>query len=941
MKKLSLLMLGILLSISTFSQFSNNSSDQEKYNWMTFDDSFKSRPEVLANNEKALLGLDDNDELVLLNSKLDKLGIEHLNYEQHFHNVKVEGAAYKLHISPDKPMKGNGRLVYSINAAAVPVISSSQAFDKALDFMNAESFYWESPEMEQFIKEIKNNAEATYLPEAELVYANKDYSQNGIDYKLAWKFDISSFGEKERKIVFVNAIDGTILYALEGHMDDAVEGSGNTRYAGEQSFVADSVSAGLFVLSDATRGGGIHIWNLEKSTNYGDRVDFTDDDNFWDNANEEMDDAALDAHWGMQSTYDYFLNEHGRDSYNGNGGALTVYVHYDNNWFNAQWTGDGVMRFGDGANNPLTSIDVASHEFSHGVTQTTAGLIYQNESGALNESYSDVFGTAVEFYALGDEADWLIGKENFLLRSMSNPKSYGDPDTYKGDNWNFGTSDNGGVHTNSGVQNHWFYLLTEGGSGVNDNGDAYNVEGIGMEAAGAIAYRNLSVYLNQSSNYASARMGALNSAEDIYGECSFEALQTLNAWYAVGVGSTEYFVDVDISEVISPITGCGFGGEEYLSVEVLNINNTWCAADFPTGTKIHFGYNFDGGEDVLDSIVLTSALNIGEYLEFTFSEPVDMSDQGDHNFNIWVKSPNFSESEPFAVMSHLVGNKVVLNDGNHIGFEDTDFAVDSFAVFNRNHTDARISISADNTGSRGFRMTGRDVDYENIEFVIPDNEEDNFILNPEYGSEICFCVGAAEWDYVRLVFDLKQTHSEFYMEEYGDDFPNFVSSMRIMIGDIQIGDQYHPITYNDDPFLSYSINLNNYAGTDFDLCFESKTFLSKIDDPVSGSKDDNIYLDNIRFTNDAALSIDEQEQVDFNISPNPSNGIFNVDFSSNLNGNYFISVVDVLGREVYSNQNAVKQGERIKIDISNYPKGMYSVILRSDSNVIAKKIVLD
>ena len=318
-----------------------------------------------------------------------------------------------------------------------------------------------------------------------------------------------------------------------------------------------------------------------------------------------------------------------------------------------------------------------------------------------------------------------------------------------------------------------------------------------------------------------------------------------------------------------------------------------------------------------------------------------MSDQGDHDFNIWVKSPNFSESEPFAVMSHLVGNKVVLNDGNHIGFEDTDFAVDSFAVFNRNHTDARISISADNTGSRGFRMTGRDVDYENIEFVIPDNEEDNFILNPEYGSEICFCVGAAEWDYVRLVFDLKQTHSEFYMEEYGDDFPNFVSSMRIMIGDIQIGDQYHPITYNDDPFLSYSINLNNYAGTDFDLCFESKTFLSKIDDPVSGSKGDNIYLDNIRFTNDAALSIDEQEQVDFNISPNPSNGIFNVDFSSNLNGNYFISVVDVLGREVYSNQNAVKQGERIKIDISNYPKGMYSVILRSDSNVIAKKIVLD
>lgn len=927
------------MSTSTFSQFSNNSSDQEKYNWLTFDDSFKSRPEVLVTSNKAILGLEEDDVLILSNSKLDELGFEHFNYLQSHNNIMVEGAAYKLHISPDRPMKGNGHLVYGINAIPNPAINSEQAFTIALDFMNAESFYWESPEMEQILKQTLNDPEATYLPKAELVFANKDYSQIGADYKLAWKFDISSFGEKGRKIVFVNANDGAILYALEGHMDDAVEGSGNTRYAGLQSFITDSVSEGLYVLKDDTRGGGIHTWNLETSTNYGDRVDFTDDDNFWDNT-ENADDAALDVHWGMQETYDYFLNEHGRDSYNDNGGALTVYVHYDNNWFNAQWTGNGVMRFGDGGNDPLTAIDVASHELTHGVTEYTAGLIYQNESGALNESYSDVFGTAVEFYALGEEGDWIIGTGSFALRSMSNPKSFGDPDTYQGDNWNFGSSDNGGVHTNSGVQNHWYYLLSVGGSGVNDNGDAYNVEGIGMEAASAIAYRNLAVYLNQSSNYNAARMGALNSAEDIYGECSIEALQTLNAWYAVGLGSPEFFIDVAISEVLSPVTGCGFGSEEFLSVEILNIDNTWCSADFPAGTKVHFGYNFDGGENVLDSTVLASALNIGEYLEFTFSEPVDMTNQGDHNFNIWVKSPTFTESEPFAVLDHLVGNKTVLDDGVVIGFEDTDFSPDSFAVFEGVHADARISISADNTGSRGFRMTGYDVDYENIEFVIPDNEEDNFILNPEYGSKICFCVGAAEWDYVRLVFDLQQTHSQFYMEEYGQDFPNFVSSMRIMIDDVQIGDQYHPITYEDDPYLTHIIDLDSYAGTDFDLCFESKTFLSKVDDPVSGSDGDNTYLDNIGFFN-ATVGVEELEQGDFNISPNPSDGVFNVDFSANLNGKYYISVIDVLGREIYSNQNVVKASERIRIDISNYPKGMYSVILRSESNAISKKIVLE
>jgi len=393
--------------------------------------------------------------------------------------------------------------------------------------------------------------------------------------------------------------------------------------------------------------------------------------------------------------------------------------------------------------------------------------------------------------------------------------------------------------------------------------------------------------------------------------------------------------------VISPVTGCGFSNEEYLTVDILNIDNTWCSEDFPAGTKIHLGYNFDGGADVLDSVELASALNVGDFLEFTFSEPVDLSGSGDHNFNIWVKSPNFSDSEPFAVIDHLVGNKIVLGDGDHIGFEDQDFAADSFAVFVGAHADARLSISADNTGSRGFRMTGYDVDHENIEFVIPDNEEDNFILNPEYGSKICFCVGAAEWEYVRLVFDLQQTHSEFYMEEYGQDYPNFVSSMRILIDDVQIGEQYHPTTYEDDPYLSYSMSLDNYAGTDFDLCFETKAFLSKVDDPISGSDGDNTYLDNIRFSNDAALSIDEQDMVDFVISPNPSSGVFNVDFSTELSGKHFISVVDVLGREVYSNQNVVKPGERIRIDISNYPKGMYSVILRSESNAIVKKIILE
>jgi len=935
MKKLSFLLLGILIGLPGFSQPSNN---QKKWNWITIDDSFKSRPDLLVNNNKPLLGLNDGDDLQLFEKTYDNIGFERLKYEQFHRGVKVEGAKYMLHISSDKPMKGNGRLVYGIESGANPAITSADALKKAKDYMQAESFYWEHPEMEQLIKRIEQNLEATYFPIGELVYAEKNYSQNGADYTLAWKFDISSFGEKDRKIIFVSALDGSILFALEGTHSEGIEATGVTRYSGVQSFISDSVSPGLYTLYDETRGGGVEVLNMETSENLSDAVDFTDDDNFWDNANDEMDDAAIDAHWGSQQTYDYFLQEHGRNSFNNFGSPVIAYIHHGVNWFNAQWLGS-YMRFGDGSGNPITSIDVVAHEFSHGVTQFTAGLIYQNESGALNESFSDVFGTAVEFFALGEEADWLVGKENFTFRNMANPMAFGDPDTYKGANWATGDNDNGGVHTNSGVQNYWFYLLTEGGSGINSNGDAYSVEGIGIEAAGAIAYRNLSVYLTAGSDYEDARMGALNSAEDIYGACSIEALQTINAWYAVGVGAVEFFEDVSVSEVIGPLSGCGFSNQELLTVEITN-NNNWCSNNYQSGTFIHLGYSYDEGEDVLDSMLLTSAFNIGDALEFTFSEPVDLSEQGDHIFNIWVKSPDFPDLNAFSAKRQIIENNVILDDGDMIGFEDTELAHDSFAVFAGVHADARISISADNTGSRGFRMTGKDVDSDNLEFEIPDNEADNFILNPEYGSKICFCVDATEWENVRLGFDLKQTHSEFYMEEFGQDFTNFVSSMRIMVDDVQIGDQYHPITYEDDPYLTHFINLDVYAGTDFDLCFESKTFLSRIDDPVSGSKGDNVYMDNIGFFNDATVSVTETEQVDFSIAPNPSDGVFNIEMGQNLSGKYFISIVDVLGREVYTYQSEVKSNDRISIDLSAFPKGVYSVLLKSNSDYVVKRVIL-
>ena len=196
------------------------------------------------------------------------------------------------------------------------------------------------------------------------------------------------------------------------------------------------------------------------------------------------------------------------------------------------------MAFGDGSNNnPLVELDVVGHELTHGVTQYEANLQYYYESGALNESFSDIFGKAVEFDTFGDTATWQLAKHyrDGGLRDMSNPNLKNQPDTYVGDMWYTGYEDSGGVHTNSGVQNFWFYLLCEGGSGVNDHQVSYSVKSIGMDAAVKIAYRNLTEYLSSYSDYLDSRIGSLLATADLYGKNSTIYQEVDKAWDAVGV----------------------------------------------------------------------------------------------------------------------------------------------------------------------------------------------------------------------------------------------------------------------------------------------------------------------------------------------------------------------------------------------------------------------
>jgi hypothetical protein len=334
-------------------------------------------------------------------------------------------------------------------------------------------------------------------------------------------------------------------------------------------------------------------------------------------------------------------------------------------------------------------------------------------------------------------------------------------------------------------------------------------------------------------------------------------------------------------------------------------------------------------------------MNVGDAIDFEFSEPVDLSIQSDYSLEVWTWDLNYVGNNNALIFTSEISNKLKISEfSSTIGFEDLEFAPDSFKVLKNEFTDSRISISAKNIGARGFRMTGKGVDHENLNFVFPENESDNFTANPDHGSKLCFCVGATDWDNVRLEFDLKQTHSMFYIDEFGDDMTNVASSMRILADGNQIGEQFHPNTYKDDPFVTYTINLDNYAGTDFDLCFETKAFLSIINDPVSGSKGDNTYLDNIRIYTDVTVDVEELDLGQMQIYPNPNNGVFILDLPDNLPNKSSLFVIDVLGRTIYTGDLSAGNSH-LNINLTNYPKGVYTVLLRAGTNTLTKRIIIE
>jgi Zn-dependent metalloprotease len=378
----------------------------------------------------------------------------------------------------------------------------------------------------------------------------------GAKPRLAWRVvtgGVQADGTPSRLETYVDARTGAIL-RTEQQIETA-DGSGQSLYSGTVPLQLTHTLN--YQLKDPTRGntyttdmGNASDSVLCQLLGWGCKTGtlFTSPDNsFGNGSTSSRESAAVDAQYGTNMTWDFYKTTFGRNGIFGNGTGSYNRVHYGSNYVNAFWDGTK-MTYGDGDGTnygPLTSLDVAGHEMSHGVTENTAGLTYSGESGGLNESTSDIFGTMVEFFAnnANDPGDYLIGEEFDLqhhlgFRRMDNPASDGNSVNC----WS-STTKNLDVHYSSGVGNHFFYLLSEGSGAKTLNGVSYNsptcngstVTGIGHDAAAAIWYRALTVYMTSSTNYSGARTATLNAAKDLYGAGSTQYNAVAAAWSAVNV----------------------------------------------------------------------------------------------------------------------------------------------------------------------------------------------------------------------------------------------------------------------------------------------------------------------------------------------------------------------------------------------------------------------
>jgi len=635
-------------------------TDESRPNWMELNPDANLAPKAFISLLNSGNSLAEGSTVNLTSQTKDSKNQTRHVYQQYYKSIPIDNYLWVLHSTDGAVSVAQGTFFEPPkNTDVTPVLNDIQALRIALEVAGAKQYAWEVPSLEQDLKNLKGDPSATYYPQANLVWAEEE---TGGALKLAYKFDIYAVDPRSRKEYFIDAQTGRLLRTLDLLNENCFSESSKEHavhlHATEErtnlntTILVDSLGTGIANYIDANGGvvdlttdfnganftlttsglgplgtQAIETKDANNFWNYNNLTDFEDDDNIWD-----TDPAAVGAHWGTTQSYNYFLDTFNRNSYDNAGATVLTVAHYGENLVNAFWDGER-MTFGDGNGtswSALTSLDIIAHEYTHAVTEHngTGGLVYLDESGALNESFSDIFGAVVEQLYHPDGGNWLIGEDFDLanqvgFRNIADPNTAGHPRTYLGLHWFDGAGDNGGVHTNSGVQNYWFYLLAAGGSGTNEFGHTFNIPAIGLQKAAAISYYNLTHYMTPNATYQDAMNGAINSAQILYPGDMLVNNAVVAAWCAVGLGSG-CGPTIEVDEPIA--------NEEVTAGQTYEV--TWTNSLLSATSKIKIEYTTDTGSNPVWHFIVDNITNTGTYnwlVPSVYSETVRVrvTDDGD------------------------------------------------------------------------------------------------------------------------------------------------------------------------------------------------------------------------------------------------------------------------------------------------------------------------
>jgi bacillolysin len=510
--------------------------------WLDFKEGNKTKHTDFFTKHKDAFGLGAKDKMdVIRENQEEKTNYKHYRMQQSYGGVPIEGAEFFLHYNAkDELDVANGKLCEDIKISSRPKLTADKALASAMSHYKNVVFSWQDSTHEKRTKKLEEDPNATSKPSPKLVITFPDGEElNSEKAVLAYRIEIRIVAPKhEDWCIYIEAQTGRVLKKRESIYNCQPKTlTFSTLFNGVQTALGSRCGTGFLGW-----GGNSNFLKANFVSNIAvNDVNFDDvfhDATNWGTVNQQF----TSAYFGLERSSSYFKIAHNREGWDNNN--FRVKARIDPNGVeivnNARFrASDCTLLF---AANTM-SLDVVAHEYTHGMVFFTAGLGKNGLliSSSLDESFSDIFGEMTERLVTGN-TNFSIGTQlplfaintsgsGLFFRNLVNPnlsEPFAQPSIFGGANWN----GLGQPHTNGGVQNKWFSLLATG-----DFHNGVTVQSIGADNAAKIAWRNLTNFLGENSNYQDARNGAINAARILFGSCSNELLQTWRAWNAVGLPS--------------------------------------------------------------------------------------------------------------------------------------------------------------------------------------------------------------------------------------------------------------------------------------------------------------------------------------------------------------------------------------------------------------------